>query len=102
MDERIVLQLAEVFPHNDHKNRNVWRMYLPHVSFILESDLADKGREKRLSLIWRYTNCLYSEGRWNEAETSFIEVEKRLLGVNHPDMLTGMANLASTYRNKDR
>lgn len=46
--------------------------------------------------------CLYSDGRYNEAEKSFSQVmdtKKRELGQEHPDTLTSIANLASTYRN---
>ena len=46
----------------------------------------------------------YSDGQYNEAEVSFMEVgeEKKVLGAKHSDMLTNMANLASTYRNQGR
>ena len=29
-----------------------------------------------------------------------IEISKRVLGVEHPDTLTSITNLASTYRNQ--
>ena len=103
--ETAIVRLEEVFPDDDHKNRSVWRTYLPHTFYALESDLVNKEGEKRLALMWRYGNCLYSDGRWNEAETSFtqvLEIEKRKLGTDHPDTLTSMANLASTYWNQGR
>ena len=31
-----------------------------------------------------------------------IETRKKVLGAEHPDTLTSMANLASTYRNQGR
>ncbi|KAF2467718.1 uncharacterized protein BDR25DRAFT_233833, partial [Lindgomyces ingoldianus] len=40
-------------------------------------------------------------GRWKEAEELFVQVmetRKRVLGEEHPDTLTSMANLASTKR----
>jgi hypothetical protein len=49
--------------------------------------------------------CLYQDGRWDEAEVAIaqvLEVERRTLGADHPDTLTSMANLASTYRNQGR
>lgn len=47
--------------------------------------------------------CLYSDGRYNEAEFSRVmETRKRVLGAEHPDTLTSMANLASTYGNQGR
>ncbi|OCK72871.1 hypothetical protein K432DRAFT_38395 [Lepidopterella palustris CBS 459.81] len=40
------------------------------------------------------------QGRWKEAEeldVQVMETRKRVLGEGHPDTLTSMANLASTY-----
>ncbi|KAJ5946981.1 hypothetical protein N7454_003820 [Penicillium verhagenii] len=42
-------------------------------------------------------------GQWEEAEQLEIQVmetRKAKLGVDHPDTLTIMTNLASTYRNQ--
>ncbi|KAH7319053.1 hypothetical protein BKA65DRAFT_356306, partial [Rhexocercosporidium sp. MPI-PUGE-AT-0058] len=46
-----------------------------------------------------------NDGRYNEAEASFLEVmetRKRVLGAEHPSTLTSIVNLASTYRNQGR
>ena len=103
--ERVIMRLEKVFPDDDHKNRSVWRTYLPHVRCALRSDVVDKDTENRINLAWRFGMCLYSDGRFNEAEGLFIEVMEtslRVLGAEHPDTLTSMANLASTYRNQGR
>ncbi|EGZ77168.1 hypothetical protein NEUTE2DRAFT_48528, partial [Neurospora tetrasperma FGSC 2509] len=42
---------------------------------------------------------------WNVAEKLFVQVmetRKAKLGADHPDTLSSMANLASTYRNQGR
>ncbi|KAM0362811.1 hypothetical protein ACHAPK_011498 [Fusarium culmorum] len=47
----------------------------------------------------------YYEGLWKDAESLFVEVmetRKTKLGPDHPDTLTAMANLASTYRDQGR
>jgi hypothetical protein len=44
--------------------------------------------------------ALYSDGQYKAAEELQVEVmetSKRVLGNKHPDMLTSIANLASTY-----
>ena len=49
--------------------------------------------------------CAYLDGKYDDAETAFtqvMETRKRVLGQEHPDTLTSMANLASTYRNQGR
>ena len=46
-----------------------------------------------------------TSGRWKEAEElnmQAMEMRKRVLGQEHPDALTSMANLASTYQNQGR
>ena len=47
----------------------------------------------------------YDKVRWEEAEKLDVEVmesRKTKLGADHLDVLTGMANLASTYWEQDR
>jgi hypothetical protein len=49
--------------------------------------------------------ALYSDGQYKaagELEVQVIETTKRVLGDEHPDTLTSMANLAATYRNQGR
>ncbi|KAF4626630.1 hypothetical protein G7Y89_g11531 [Cudoniella acicularis] len=103
--ERAITRLEEVFPDHDHQNRSVWRIYLPHIQYTLISNVINADAPNRIKLAWRFGMCLYSDGRYNEAEGQFIEVfktKKRVLGQEHPDTLTSMANLASTYRNQGR
>ena len=102
---RAIARLQEVFPDDDHKNRCVWRTYLPHARYALESDLIDKDGKNRIDLAWKYGTCLYHDGRYNEAEMSFMQVmetRKRVLGAEHPHTLVSMGSLASTYRNQGR
>ncbi|KAF8865625.1 HET-domain-containing protein [Acephala macrosclerotiorum] len=100
-----IVRLEEIFPDDDNKNRSVWRMYLPHARYTLESDLVNKDGEIWLDLMWRYGVCLYRDGRWNEAEASFtqvLETQKTVLGVDHPNTLASMANIALTYNDQGR
>ena len=83
--ERVITRLENVFPDKDHKNRSVWRVYLPHAHYVLESDLVDKEWQSRVDLMWRYGMCLYEDGRWSEAEaaiTKVLEIEKKDLGAD--------------------
>ena len=96
-------RLEEVFPDNNYKNRSVWRVYLTHVHYLLESyDIKDDMQE-RVELLWKFALCLYSDGRYKEAEKSFsqvIEIRQKVLGLEHPNTLTSMNNLASTFWNQ--
>jgi hypothetical protein len=97
--ENAIERLEEVFPDHDYRNRIVWRAYLPHVRYVLECDLVERDWKKRMDLMWRYGMCLYEDGRWVEAEapiTQVLDMEKRVLGKEHPSTLISMANLAVT------
>jgi hypothetical protein len=103
--ERAITQLEGVFPDHNHQNRSVWRRYLPHVRYVLRSDVVHKDAENRTNLTWRFAMCLYSDSRFNEAEAPFMEVVetwKKVLGAEHPDTLASMNNLASTYGSQGR
>jgi tetratricopeptide (TPR) repeat protein len=102
--EKAITRLEEVFPDDDHQNRSIWRIYLPHVQSVLKSDVC-KDLESRGKLAWRFGMCLFQDGRYNEAEKQFVEAyktDKRVLGQEHPDTLTSIANLALTYSNQGR
>jgi tetratricopeptide (TPR) repeat protein len=102
--EKAITRIEEVFPDDDHQNRSIWRIYLPHVQSVLKSDVC-KDLESRGKLAWRFGTCLLQDGRYNEAEKQFVEAyktDKKVLGQEHPDTLTSMGNLASTYWNQGR
>ncbi|OJD25604.1 hypothetical protein ACJ73_03029 [Blastomyces percursus] len=96
-------RLDGVFPDNDPANRQVWREYLPHtLSLIGESEFHIQ-RERYIGLLQKVGNCLYSDGRYNEAKALFSDMmalQLRKNGNEHPSTLTSMANLASTYQNQ--
>jgi len=101
--ENVIERLRDIFPDHSHRNRSIWRTYLPHARFVLESNVVDKDREWRLDIMSRYGSCLYEDGRWDEAEqvvVQVMEMQKEKLGSDHPSTLTSMSNLAATYRNQ--
>jgi tetratricopeptide (TPR) repeat protein len=56
-----------------------------------------------LLLSSQFGKLLESQGQWKEVEelqVQVMETRKKVLGVEHPDTLNSMANLASTYRNQ--
>ena len=80
-------------------------MYLPHARYALESDLVQKDEDNRINVEWRFGMCLFSDGRYIEAEISFVQVmetRKRVLGMEHPSTLASMNNLAFTRKGQDR
>jgi tetratricopeptide (TPR) repeat protein len=102
---KTIRRLREVFPNHDHKNRAIWRMYLAHARYALFTDEVDKNGEDYTELAQNFGLCLLRDGRYDEAEKILLEVMKRnrtILGSEHPDTLTSMADLASTYSSQGR
>ena len=98
-------RLEKVFPDDDHTNRSVWRMYLPHARYALEAQSDSEVVIEKVTLLWKFGNSVYSDGRYKEAEKVFAQVKKsreKELGPEHPDTLTSMDNLASTYTEQGR
>jgi tetratricopeptide (TPR) repeat protein len=101
----VVTRLLEVFPDNNHGSRSKWRRLLPHAKSALSSGLTEQDNEATTNLVWKCAMTLLEDGRWMNAEELFVQVmetRKRVLGEEHPDTLTSIANLASTYRNQGR
>ncbi|KAL4741624.1 hypothetical protein BDV11DRAFT_203350 [Aspergillus similis] len=109
-------RLSEIFPDNHHTNRQLWREYLPHALFLLSGSEIRKQQEQYIDCMKNVGSCLYSDGRYNEAEELEVQVmatqkqeaeelevqvmatRKQVLGPEHPHTLTSMANLAFTWK----
>jgi tetratricopeptide (TPR) repeat protein len=101
--KEVISRWAEIFPTSEHENRDIWRTYFLHIKFTLSLNQEQTGIDREL--LTRYGLCLLSDGRYDDAElplTDVVEVGKQILGINHPNTLSSMANLASTYRHQGR
>jgi len=93
-------RVAEMTKDSGNENGFVWRIYLPHVNYVLASDLVEEYGEYKVDLMWKYGMFLYDDGRYNEARKHFEQVmktKKRVLGEEHPDTLLIMHNLALIF-----
>lgn len=102
---KAIERLEEVFPNHEHRNRAIWRIYLPHARHVLESNLVQRDDHSRIDLEWKIALCYYSDGRFNEAEKFFREVMEfrtNMLGPEHPDTLTSVSKLALAYHAQSR
>ena len=80
------------------------RILLPHVT-ANQRYCTEASSEANLLGMSEFSLILAEAGRWKKAEelqVRVMETTKRVLGEEHPDTLTSMANLASTYRNQGR
>ncbi|KAF1967610.1 kinesin light chain [Bimuria novae-zelandiae CBS 107.79] len=103
--QHAIARLLRVFPDDNHGSRSKWRRLLPHAKYALSHSPREQEGAYRMTLVWKCAMALLSDGRYNESEELFeqvMETSLRVLGEEHPDTLTSMANLASTYRNQGR
>ncbi|KAL4940333.1 hypothetical protein BDV06DRAFT_23172 [Aspergillus oleicola] len=97
---RAANRLNEIFPDNNHTNRQLWREYLPHALFLLNDSEFQGQQEQYIDFIENVGTCLHSDGRHSEAEKLMVQVintRRPVQGSEHPDTLFSMASLASTY-----
>ena len=91
------------FETQDYKLR---RLIFPHIK-------ANKLYEKQIGVVKQYYDdewnnfalVLLENGNWNSAELlqiQVMEMRKKILGAEHPDTLSSMANLASIYWKQGR
>ncbi|KAJ7209090.1 P-loop containing nucleoside triphosphate hydrolase protein [Mycena rebaudengoi] len=95
----IGLSISWSFKDEDYKYR---RKLLQHVGRSIDS----LNREEICTFVATRIGLVYDEGGcWKDAaalEVVVMEMRKRVLGEEHPDTLTSMGNLASTYRSQGR
>lgn len=105
--ERALETVSEAYPYGNHETRQTCVDYLPHAIAVLGNDETGLYSEKieRATLLICMTGYFLYSGQWNEAERSAVQsvnIRQEILGEAHPDTLTSMANLASTYRKQGR
>ncbi|KAL4882384.1 hypothetical protein BJY04DRAFT_186980 [Aspergillus karnatakaensis] len=95
-------QFEHIFPDTNHKNRPLWRKYLPHVISLLNETEERFWIADFLDLWKRAAECLRVDGRYDEALkffTRIVEIEQKEFADRDPvRTLTTQSRLASTYR----
>ncbi|KAF4169459.1 hypothetical protein CNMCM6936_008151 [Aspergillus lentulus] len=103
--QRAADQICKVFPDDHYTNRGLWRKYLPHALSLAYEDEFTAQWKEYIDLIQNIADCLYEDGRWNEAEvlyTELIRIKQEEAGPNHPSALSSMAHLALNYWEQGR
>jgi hypothetical protein len=99
--------VSELYPPGSYANWKVCEDYLPHAYVVLSHKDSSSPAEAiaRGSLLHNTALFMLYRGQWNKAEelqVQAVAMRRRVFGEEHPDTLTSMANLASTYRNQGR
>ncbi|KAL4789005.1 purine and uridine phosphorylase [Aspergillus venezuelensis] len=93
-------RLEEIFPNQDHTNRDKWKTYLPHALGLLGRDEV-QGLKIRYKLLYKVSMCLLADGRSMEAVQNLEENfkwNKREYEEEHPSRLASQHALAGAYR----
>ncbi|KAE8392857.1 hypothetical protein BDV23DRAFT_192368 [Aspergillus alliaceus] len=83
----------------------LWQEYLPHALALAYEDEFIIQREQYVDLVAKIAGCLSSDGRYHEAEVLYsdlLKIKQVKDGPEHPNTLTSMANLASTFWKQGR
>ncbi|CAG7917496.1 unnamed protein product [Penicillium olsonii] len=90
-------RLDDIFPDDRHTNQALWRKYLPHALYLIESEDFHDIHSEYVDLSSRVGRSLKQDARYNEARMLFIgclEACERDLGPDHPDTITSVGGLA--------
>ncbi|KAJ5454948.1 hypothetical protein N7530_012717 [Penicillium desertorum] len=103
---KFVLAACSQITKEDHQPQ-FRRHLILHLPGVRNIDLNFVSiTEMGKTFVWTILGMVHDdEGHWEEAEQLFVqamETRKTKLGEDHPDTLTSMSNLASTYRNRGR
>ncbi|OBT53786.1 hypothetical protein VE04_07701 [Pseudogymnoascus sp. 24MN13] len=97
---------ARVFPEGDYETWSDCQILLPHVRTVMSSKATDQQDLLRVAAINTRLGWYYMlKGETIRAEPILQEaivVRERELGVNHPDTLTSVSNLASVLQRQGR
>ncbi|KAL4995248.1 violaceus kinesin [Aspergillus recurvatus] len=97
--------LNQIFPDNNHKNRKLWREYLPHALSLIDESHFQRERENYTRLVQNVGRCLEADGRYSRAAVLFediLGIQRRERDHDNALTLASMADLASTYWNQGR
>ncbi|KAL2146826.1 hypothetical protein VTI28DRAFT_2307 [Corynascus sepedonium] len=102
-----LLVVSQAYPYGNYENWAICNAYLPHATAVLS--LGDSGTNKqsmaRASLLYCVAGFFYYKGRWKDAGTLFkqaTDIQKGVLGEEHPETLSSIADLAAAYWNQGR
>jgi tetratricopeptide (TPR) repeat protein len=102
---RATQQLNDIFPGDDHNNRALWRLYLPHALYLMNSEEFHDIHYEYVGLSSRVGQSLQSDGRYNEAKVLLadcLQIHERDLGSEHLDTLTSVSYLGSVLHRQGK
>ncbi|CBF80763.1 hypothetical protein AN8541.2 [Aspergillus nidulans FGSC A4] len=98
-------RLDEIFPDNNHDNRQKWRKYLSHAQYLTGSEEFKACQDNYNEFLERIGSCLQADGRYVEGETllrNVLKCRERTCGLEHPDTLTSISQLGSVLADQGK
>ncbi|KAF9883293.1 hypothetical protein FE257_003784 [Aspergillus nanangensis] len=93
----VMRRLDEMFPLPEHRNRQVWVRYLPHILTTLEFRGYSTDNAVKSDLLSNVGTGSYMLGKYHDAEgfhRQTLELRGEMLGAEHPDTLGSMNSLS--------
>ncbi|KIW35751.1 uncharacterized protein PV06_11909 [Exophiala oligosperma] len=104
--KQFICNLNAGFPHGGYGTWDTCQHLFPHVKFTAtKKPPAKDSLTEWTSLLNRavlYCLCTGNSVDAEKMSAQSLKLRKQVLGADHPDTLTSMANLASTYWNQGR
>ena len=103
--DKTVERLAEIIPAGGYQDRDIWTAYLPHASHLLRSQDLEFREQKFITLSDHLGRCLYSNGRYGEAEQvhrQTLDLRIQARGAEDPDTLMSSACLAEALSHQGK
>ncbi|KAK2782650.1 hypothetical protein FQN53_009666 [Emmonsiellopsis sp. PD_33] len=96
-------RLNETFPYDNHKNRKLWREYLPHALSLIGELQFQTQQDKYTELLHTVASCIALDGRYNAAAAMFekiVRIREREYGNTNISTLNSRNGLVLAYTNQ--
>ncbi|KAK4245726.1 hypothetical protein C7999DRAFT_42748 [Corynascus novoguineensis] len=96
---KALLVVSQAYPYGN--------AYLPHATAVLSLDDSGTNEQSvaRASLLYCVAGFFYYKGQWKDAGNLFqqaTDIQRGVLGEEHPETLSSIADLAAAYWNQGR
>jgi tetratricopeptide (TPR) repeat protein len=92
-------------PSHEFKNWSAWKIARPHAQRLWELQQTDSTVKTSPVFLLQYGTFLVSQAVYSLAEPILVcarQVSERMLGVEHPDTLASVNNVAALYESQGR
>lgn len=105
-EEKALLVVADHFPISNFENWTTCECLLAHAQAVIQRKDISETYPVEYSTLLHNVACMdMSQGRYEIACTRLLtttELHKKIFGLEHPDTLSSMANLANVYMFQER